>query len=309
MAKFFPLKLIPDNTHINFMGQKRLGFLLSVVLILVSVACIGIRGFNFGIDFSGGTVIEARMKQVPDLANMRSLLTKLDVGDISLQSFGTAHDVMIRVGQKSGKEVNQMHTIEKIKALLAKEFSDGIEYRKIDFVGPQVGKELIFSGSLALLLAFAGIMVYVWIRFEWQYGVGALLALMHDALLALGFLSITQLEFNLTSVAAILTIIGYSINDSVVIYDRIRENMRKYKKKPMDEVLNISMNETLSRTILTVTTVLLTALSLVLFGGEVLRSFSVTILFGLLAGTYSSVYISAPILTYLNLRKTTNKSD
>lgn len=303
MSRYFPLKLVPDKTNINFMGHKWVGFCISFVLIIASIACISIRGFNFGIDFSGGILIEARMEQAPDLGKMRDMLTDLHIGDISLQNFGTSRDVMIRVGKQQGDEKNQMHTVEEIKTMLAKSFGTHIEYRKIDFVGPQVGAELIWSGTLALLLAFAGIMVYVWIRFEWQYGVGALLALMHDALLTLGFLSASHLEFNLTSIAAVLTIVGYSINDSVVIYDRIRENMRKYKKMVMDDILNVSMNETLSRTILTVTTVLLTTLALVFFGGEVLRSFSVTMLFGLVAGTYSSIYISAPVLTYLNLRK------
>ncbi len=302
MAQFFPLKLVPEKTNINFMGQKWLGFCLSIVLVLGSFVSMGVRGFNYGIDFSGGILMEARMEQAPDLAKMRNLLTELAIGDISLQNFGTEKDVMIRVGSKAEDDKEQMRTVEQIKTLLAKEFPGGIEYRKIDYVGPQVGKELIWSGTLAMLLAFLGIMVYVWVRFEWQYGVGALCALLHDAILTLGFLSITHLEFNLTSVAAVLTIIGYSINDSVVIYDRIRENSRKYKKMAMNEVLNVSMNETLSRTILTVTTVLLTTLALVLWGGEVLRSFSLAMLFGLMVGTYSSVYISAPVLIYLKLR-------
>lgn len=303
MVQLFPLKLVPDNTRIDFMGKRWIGFVLSTVIIVACLACVAIRGFNYGIDFSGGILIEARMAQAPDLSKMRETLSHLHLGDVALQNFGTSQDVMIRIGSQKDGEQNQMKVVEKIKSSLAEEYGTGIEYRKIDFVGPQVGDELIWSGSLAMVLAFAAIMAYVWARFEWQYGVGALLALLHDAILTLGFMSATHLEFNLTSVAAVLTIIGYSINDSVVIYDRIRENMRKYKKMPMDELLNVSINDTLSRTILTVMTVVLTTLALVFFGGDVLFSFSVTMLFGIVAGTYSSVYISAPILIYLNLRK------
>lgn len=306
MVQLFPLKIVPDKTRIDFMGKRWVGFVFSIVIIAACFASIALRGFNYGIDFSGGILIEARMEQAPDLGKMRDTLSHLHLGDIALQNFGTSRDVMLRIGSQEDGEQNQMKLVEKIKATLAKEYGAGIEYRKIDFVGPQVGDELIWSGGLAMVLAFAAIMAYVWARFEWQYGVGALLALLHDAILTLGFMSVTQLEFNLTSVAAVLTIIGYSINDSVVIYDRIRENMRKYKKMSIAELLNVSLNETLSRTILTVMTVVLTTLALVFFGGDVLRSFSVTMLFGIIAGTYSSVYISAPILIYLNLRKVGN---
>jgi preprotein translocase subunit SecF len=208
----------------------------------------------------------------------------------------------LRVGGGANEE-QLMKNIETIKEALHKNFKYEIEYRKIDFVGPQVGNQLIQAGVQAMLLAFAAIMMYIWFRFEWQYGVGILIALLHDVIVGLGFMSITNLDFNLSSIAAILTIIGYSVNDSVVIYDRIRENFRKYHKRSVDEVINLSVNETLSRTTLTVLTTLIANLALILFGGEAIRSFSMLVFVGILVGTYSSIYISAPILTLFGLKR------
>ena len=244
--------------------------------------------------------MELRINQTPDLAKMRMILNELNIGEIVLQNFGSDKDISIRAGISS--EENLMHNIELIKSALKQNFPYEIEYRKVDFVGPQVGNQMIQSGIMAMLLSFLSIMVYIWIRFEWQFGIGVLAALIHDAVLSLGFLSATKLDFNLSTIAAILTIIGYSVNDTVVIYDRIRENLRKYNKKTIGTIINMSVNETLSRTTITVFTTLLANLALILYGGEAIKSFSILVFFGILIGTYSSIFISAPIITLFNFK-------
>ena len=290
--------------HINFMGKRWLAFVFSIILVLSSIALPFVQGLNFGIDFSGGIVIEIRTSESADLAVMRNALGNKNLGEVALQHFGADQDVMIRVQSPEGNAEGQAKIIETIKQTLAESFpSIDIDYRKVDYVGAQVGSELIKAGALAMLLAFAAIMMYIWIRFEWQFGVGALVALVHDAVLTVGFFNVLGLEFNLTSVAAILTIIGYSINDSVVIYDRIRENLRKYKKMELAELINISLNETLSRTIITAGTTLVAILALVIWGGEVIHSFSLAMFFGVVIGTYSSIYIAAPLLIYMKLKE------
>lgn len=302
-----PISLIPQKTKIDFMGKKWIAFSLSIILTIVTLASLGINGLNFGIDFTGGIVIEARTEKPADLSKIREVLNSAELGEIALQKFGSDLDLMIRIGYQKGGQKEQEKAVAKVKEIIGNNFDLQIEYRKVDYVGPQVGKELVTAGALSIILAFIGIMIYIWFRFEWQYGVGGILALIHDAMLTIGLFTIFQIEFNLTSVAAILTIIGYSINDSVVIYDRIRENMRKFKKMPMDELINLSTNETLSRTIMTAGTTLLASLALVIFGGEVIKGFSIAMLFGVIAGTYSSIYISAPILIFFNLRNDNNK--
>ncbi|MDX1974598.1 MAG: protein translocase subunit SecF [Rickettsiales bacterium] len=295
-----PIRLLPNRPSIDFMGKRWIGFILSIVLTLSSIGLLFTKGLNLGIDFTGGILMEIHTEQPADLATMRSLLSSQDFGEVSLQNIGSPNDVMIRI-QSSG-EGEQAAIIDKVKTLLAEQMPNAIDYRKIDYVGPTVGDELIQAGTLAVMLSFASIMCYMWFRFEWQYGLGGILALIHDAIMVMGFFALTQIEFGLTAVAALLTIIGYSINDSVVIYDRIRENMRRFKKMDVFELLNLSINETLSRTILTASTTLLAALSLLVFGGEVIHSFSAAMVFGVIAGTYSSIYISAPTLIYLNIR-------
>lgn len=304
--KLYPLRLIPDNTNINFMNKKMKAFFITGLLVVFSIAYIGFFKLNFGIDFTGGILIEARTEQHIDIAKLRSSLTHALKTEISLQSASENNDIMIRIASnKNANEHQQMQEVSKIKQVIEDNIQDNnIEYRKVDFVGPQVGKQMINNGIIAVILAFVAIMFYVWVRFEWQYSIGIVLALIHDVIVSVGFMSVMGLEFNQTSLAAILTIVGYSVNDSVVIYDRIRENFRKYKKLSLNALLNLSINETLSRTILTVLTTLLSALSLVLFGGEALRSFSLVVFFGIVVGTYSSIYISAPVLTFFKLKGT-----
>jgi preprotein translocase SecF subunit len=282
----------------NFMGRRWLGFSVSIALTLLSLGIVFTKGLNLGIDFTGGVLMEIRTEKKPDLHGMRKLLSAQDFGEVSLQDSGDGRDVIIRI-QTKGNE--QQAVVASARDLLKDKFGK-VDFRKIDYVGPTVGRELLRDGTLAVLLSLGVIMFYVWFRFEWQYGLGAVLALMHDAIMMVGFFAFTRLEFGLTSLAAILTIVGYSINDTVVIYDRIRENMRRFKKMSVFDLLNLSINETLSRTFLTASTVLLSSLALALWGGEVLKGFSWAMVFGVIVGTYSSIYISAPALIYLNIR-------
>jgi preprotein translocase subunit SecF len=298
----FPLKLIPDNLKIDFMGKRWIAFSFSIILTIATIGLLCTKGLNFGIDFTGGILIDAKFQEAPELAKMRTLLKESNIGEVSLQSFGKENNVLIRIGQTSGDEQERAKVVNQVKQVLEQNFGSNIEYRKVDYVGPKVGNELIKSGALALVLTLGAIMLYIWLRFEWQYGVAGIVALIHDAVLTLGFLSLTQLDFDLSTIAAILTIIGYSINDSVVIFDRIRENMRKFKKMGLTELLNLSVNETMARTIMTSTTTLVSVLALVLVGGEVVRSFSLAVLFGIAVGTYSSIYIGSPVLIYMKLR-------
>ncbi len=288
-----------SHTKIDFMKVHKVALIMSVVCIIGSIVLVGIKGLNFGIDFAGGILIEARLPDAAelDISKVRDLITS-QIKDVQIQNVDKS-DLLIRVA-KTDEE--QSVVVKKIQEILNKNFS-GVEYRKIDYVGPQVGSELIWKGFMALLMSFVFIMIYIWVRFDWQFGLGGIFALVHDAILTLGFYAATGLEFNLTSIAAILTIIGYSINDSVVIYDRIRENLRRYKKMELSELINSSANSTLSRTILTSGVTLFSLVALILYGGEALFSFSTATFFGIAVGTYSSIYISAPILIYFDPRK------
>lgn len=300
----FPIRLIPSTTTIDFMKRKWLAFGISILLSIFAIGLMVTKGFNYGIDFSGGVVIEMRTETSVELSKIRgAFAVDKSLGEVSLQHFGSDNDIMIRFQPRLGEGETQQQAIDKVKALLTSTLGEKIDYRKVDYVGPQVGKELKMDATIALGLAVLGIMIYIWLRFEWQYGVGAILALGHDAILTLGLFSLAGLEFNLTSIAAILTILGYSINDSVVIYDRIRECLRKYKKMEMDELLNLSINQTLSRTVLTAGTTLVAIVALIVWGGPVIRDFSIAIFFGIIIGTYSSIYISAPVLIFMNLRR------
>jgi preprotein translocase subunit SecF len=295
-----PIQFFPNKPHFDFMGKRWVGFTLSILLTLASFGVLFTKGLNLGIDFTGGILMEVHTEKPLDLAAMRETLGHHGFGEIALQNMGNANDVMVRI--QVSKDDDQAVVTAKVKELLNAEAGGMIDYRKIDYVGPTVGEELVQAGIMAVLCSFVAIMFYVWFRFEWQYGVGAILALFHDSVMILGFFAITRFEFGLTAIAAILTIVGYSINDSVVIYDRIRENMRRFKKMEVFEMLNLSINDTLSRTILTASTTLLASLALFIWGGEVIRGFSAAMVFGVIIGTYSSIYISAPALIYLNIR-------
>lgn len=285
------------NSKIDFMKAHKLALFVSIFLIISSITLIFTKGLNLGIDFAGGILIEARMEERIEVSKVRELLST-KVKDVQIQNIDE-QDLLIRVAKTDEGQVDSVKIIQEI---LSKNFAN-IEYRKVDYVGPQIGAELIKKGFIALFMSFFFLMIYIWIRFDWQFGLGAIFALVHDAILTLGFFAISGLEFNVTSIAAILTIIGYSINDSVVIYDRIRENLRRYKKMDLANLINSSTNSTLSRTVLTSGVTLFSLLALIFFGGDALYSFSLATFVGIAIGTYSSIYISAPLLIYLDPRK------
>jgi preprotein translocase subunit SecF len=283
-----------------FMRYSMVALCCSVLLMLATVGLLATRGLNLGIDFAGGILLEIHTASPADLAQLRAVLNNPEYGAVSLQQFGNAHDVLIRAS--GNPQSQQSVTVEAMKQQLVQQVGEGnIEFRRIDYVGATVGSEMLHNGIWALVIAFAAMLCYIWMRFEWQFGVGGLLALFHDAVLTIGFYSLMGYEFGLTAIAALLTVIGYSINDSVVIYDRIRDIVRKSKSKTLSEVIDIALNQTLSRTLLTGVTTLLAAGALGVLGGEAIRSFAFALCFGVLIGTYSSLYISAPVLLYLRL--------
>ena len=291
-----PLIVIRRIPKIDFMRWHLHGFVFSGLLTVLTAVLFLTPGLNYGIDFLGGTLIEARTTTGPaNLAEMRAKLDALNLGEVSLQQFGSPSDVLIRMAQQPGGDAAQMKAIQAARDALGPD----VDYRRVEVVGPSVGSELIRAGVLATVLSLAAIAVYVWFRFEWQFGIGAMVATFHDVTSTVGLFALLQLEFNLTILAAVLTLAGYSINDTVVIYDRMRENMRKHRTMPFRELINLSLNETLARTILTVTTTTLAVLALLLFGGQVLRGFSIALLWGMFIGTYSSLFIAAPLIYYI----------
>ena len=303
------LNIIPTNTSFKFMSLRKIGLFFSVTLILISFIAIFTKGLNFGIDFTGGVLIEIRSKnETINLTKLRDDLNKLNVGEIQLQTIGSEKDIAIRVQKYSPGQDKQLDSIKKIKSALA---NIEIEFRRTEYVGPKVGKELIKAGLIAVIFSLLGILFYIWLRFEWFFALGAIIALIHDVFLTIGFFSIFQFEFNLATVAAVLTIAGYSINDTVVIYDRIRETSRKYKKVIFEEIINLSLNSTLSRTLMTSVTTLLALLALFIFGGNVISSFVIALIWGVIIGTYSSLYVASPILLILNAdkRNTSNQNE
>ncbi|TPI27897.1 protein translocase subunit SecDF [Mesorhizobium sp. B3-1-9] len=294
-----PVTFIPPGTKIPFMGIRRWTFALSSTLSILSVVGFLTLGINYGIDFKGGSLIEVQSKKGDaDLGDIRSRLSELNIGEIQVQQFGAPNDVLIRVGTQDAGENAEQTVIDKVRG----ELQDQYDFRRVEVVGPTVSGELAKQGTIAMLIALAGILLYVWFRFEWQFAVGAIVATVHDVVMTIGFFVLTGLEFNQSSLAAILTIIGYSLNDTIVVYDRVREDLRKYKKMPLPQLLNNAINETLSRTTLTSVTTSLALLALVLFGGEVIRSFTLAMLFGVVFGTYSSIFIAAPLLILFRLR-------
>ncbi len=295
-----PLKLVPEDTHIRFMAVHRMAILASTVLMALSVGLFFGIGLNYGIDFKGGTLIEIRTTDGPaNISELRGKLGGLGLGDVQIQTFGAPDDVLIRVQEQPGGESAQQAVVDTVKAALG----DNVEYRRTEVVGPTVSQELIESGTLAVVLAIFGVLVYIWLRFEWQFSVGAVIALVHDVVLTIGMFSLLQIEFGLPIIAAILTIVGYSLNDTVVVYDRVRENLRKYKKMPLSDLVDLSINNTLSRTIVTSTTTLIALIALYALGGEVIRGFVFAMIWGVVIGTYSSIFVAAPLLLKLGVTR------
>ena len=293
------VNLIPVGTKIDFMRFRQLAAALSLALCIGSIGLFLFKGLNYGIDFEGGILIEIRTSQAADMADLRRTVNGLGLGQVELQEFGRDTDVLIRVERQPGDAKAQNVAVEKVKTALG----SSVSFRRTEFVGPKVSSEFIEAGVTAVLLALGAMLMYIWFRFEWQFGVGALIALAHDVIMTIGIFSLLGLEFNLSTVAAILTIAGYSINDTVVVYDRVRENLRKFKAMPLRDIINLSLNDTLSRTLLTSITTMIALLILFFFGGEVIKGFSFGMIWGVLVGTYSSIFIATPLLIYMNLRR------
>ncbi len=299
------LRIVPANTAIDFIGKRLIAFAFSAVLILGSLGLAYGSGLNLGIDFLGGILLEVKTDGPADVSKLRSDLGALGLGEVSLQEFGSPDVVLIRVQRQEGGDEAQQKAITTIRGALGEHVD---EYRRTETVGPTVGAELQEAAILAVGSAILAILVYIWFRFEWQFGVAAIIALIHDVLTTIGLFALFQLEFNLTTVAAVLTIAGYSINDTVVVFDRVRENLRKYKKMSLVELFNLSINETLSRTTITSVTTLLALGSLFFLGGEVISGFSVALIWGVVIGTYSSIALAVPVLLYLDIDRGTGEA-
>ena len=298
MMKIF--KWVTKDTNFDFLKATKMTYVVSSLLLIFAIASIAIKGFNYGIDFSGGILMELKSQDKIDLEALRKQLGEVALDEINLQTIGeTGDEVVLRAQAKDMTEKEQMAAVNEIKKVLGNEY----EYRRTELVGPQVGGELKKDGLIASIIAVLAISAYIWFRFEWQFALGAMIALVHDILITAGLLSFFGLDFSLTTVAAILTLAGYSVNDKVVTFDRIRENLRKFKKMPQYELINKSINDILSRTILTGLTTMFASLALFIWGGDTLRSFSFTILWGVVVGTYSSVYVAAVFLNMFDLRK------
>ena len=295
----FRLKLVPDNSAFDFLRQLKVTASVSVLLVLASIGLFFVNGLNLGIDFRGGILLEARSDAPVDIADVRADLSRLALGDISIQSFGSERDVLIRVQRQEGNEKAQIAAIQRITEALG----DAFDIRRTEFVGPTIGAELAEKGMLAVGCALLAIMIYIWFRFEWQFSIAAIIALSHDVLSTVGLFALVRFEFNLATVAAILTIAGYSINDTVVVFDRVRENLRKYKSWDQNKILNKSLNETLSRTVMTSVTTALALLAIIIFGGAVLRDFALAMLWGVTIGTYSSIFVAVGLISRFDLKR------
>ena len=295
-----------SKSSIDFLKGKYIAFITSIILIILSIGLFFLNGLNFGIDFKGGTLIEIETQNKIEISEVRSSLNSLSLGDVQVQEFGSDKNLLIRIEQQQGGDQIQQNVLEIVKQKLTSDISEIINFRRTEVVGPKVSGELIQSGTIAIVLAVFAMLVYIWLRFEWQFSLGAVIALLHDVILTIGVFCLTQLEFNLPIIAAILTIVGYSMNDTVVVYDRVRENLRKFRSKEITSLLNLSINETLSRTIVTSVTTLLALVSLYIFGGEVIKGFTFAMIWGVLVGTYSSIFVAAPLLTYLDVKREWN---
>jgi preprotein translocase subunit SecF len=291
----FPIQFVPPNTKIDFVAKRWWAFGITIALTIITIVSLGLQGLNLGIDFKGGILIEAKSPTAVDITALRNDLSTLNLGEIALQEFGSPSDVLIRVQRQEGGDGAQQQAVEKVREKLGTAF----EYRRVEVVGPAVGDELLKAGIWASVLSVLAIAIYVAFRFEWQFGVAAMIATLHDLIVTVGIFSVLKLDFNLTAVAALLTLAGYSVNDTVVVFDRIRETMRRQKAIDLRKVINDSVNQTLSRTTMTVGTVLLALLPLLLFGGETLFNFSLALVWGLVIGTYSSIYVAASLLLYM----------
>ncbi|GGB53338.1 hypothetical protein GCM10011505_37980 [Tistrella bauzanensis] len=295
--------LNPGRTNIDFLRYRVVALVFTAVLTIGIIALVVFRGLNFGIDFTGGVLVEVETSGPADLSAMRAALGDGAFGDVSLQNFGSENAVLIRLSQDDTAGDAQGRLVEEVRRTLAERVDPQIQIQRAEFVGPKVGGELIEGAVIAFVVAIAAMMVYVWFRFEWQFGVGAVLALFHDVIMTIGMYAITGYEFNLTSVAAVLTIIGYSLNDTVVIFDRVRENLRKYRDMTVPELLNRAVNDTLARTIMTGLTTLIALFALFFVAGEALSGFTFAMIAGVFIGTYSTIFIAVPVLVYLNLQR------
>ena len=293
--------------NINFVSKFKTANLFSTVIFILSIFFISFKGLNYGIDFKGGTLIELRSDIIIEVSSIRSTLNSMNLGDVNVKKFGKDGDYLIKVEQKDS---NTNNLIPKIKKKLIDNLNADINFRRVENVGPKVSSELLQSSITAISLALAAMLFYIWIRFEWQFSVGSIVALFHDVIITLGIFSVLSLEINLSIIAAVLTIVGYSMNDTVVIYDRVRENLKKYSDIKIFDLTNLSINETLSRTIITSSTTLLALLSIFLFGGEILKGFSLAMILGVILGTYSSIFIANPLLVFFKVsQKTVLKED
>ena len=295
------LKLVPAKTSITFIKHRNLAMGLSILLMVASLGVFFTNGLNFGIDFKGGTLIEASSQEAVDIGALRDRLNAMNLGEVQIQEFGKDTDVLIRIAEAEGA-VDASQDLTAVQ-VLRDELGEDFDIRRVEIVGPQVSAELIQTGILAVVVAISCMLIYIWFRFEWQFSVGAVLALVHDVVLTIGIFSLLQLDFNLSILAAILTIVGYSMNDTVVVYDRVRENLRKFKKMSLNELLDIAINETLSRTVMTSVTTLLALVALYVLGGEVIRGFTFAMIWGVIVGTYSSIFIASPLLMWLGVKR------
>ena len=288
--------------NINFVSSFKKANIASILIFILSILFIIFKGLNYGIDFKGGTLIELRTESSVNAASIRDSLKTMDLGDINVKKFGKEGDFLIKVEQK---KTNKNELIPELKKTLTDNLSANVDFRRVENVGPKVSSELLESSVIAITLALAAMLFYIWVRFEWQFSVGSIIALFHDVVITLGIFSILSLEINFSIIAAVLTIVGYSMNDTVVIYDRIRENLLKYTKISISDVSNLSINETLARTIITSITTLLALVSIYILGGEILRGFSFAMILGVIIGTYSSIFVASPILKYFKVSSKT----
>lgn len=295
------MDIIKSDTRINFMGQRKSALVLSAILIVLSIASLSTRGLNFGLDFTGGTLVEVGYPEAPDMAGVRDALNEAGFNDFTVQTFGTARDIVVRLPTEEADEEGADISTRVLEALSAD--AGDIEIQRVEFVGPQVGEELAEQGGLALLYALIGVLLYVSFRFQWRFAVGAVAALIHDIIVVAGLLSVFQVSFDLTVVAALLAVIGYSLNDTIVVYDRLRENFRVKRKGSPTELTNLSINQMLSRTLMTSVTTMLVLVALFYFGGEIIHAFAYTLIVGVIIGTYSSIYIAGNAAIMLGVSK------